>query len=121
MFKIVGLVFVIGYSSLINALEIPKNDWVNAMKTALPAIFCNSEQYFRECFSVTAIECEETVTSATRICIAELENQIPDILVQPKDGKFWGERVGECTGNTYEITLIKKRISSAKCSDITNW
>ncbi len=104
-----------------NAVEVSKSDWYNAMSTALPTAFCNSGQYFRKCFSVSAQECEETAASATRVCLNKNDNDIPDILVQPKDGTHWGTVIGTCAGEAYEITLTKKRISSEKCNDVSNW
>lgn len=104
-----------------NAVEVSKSDWYNGMSTALPTAFCNSSQYFRQCFSVSAQECEETAASATRVCLNKNDKNIPSILVQPKDGTHWGTVIGKCAGEAYEITLIKKRINNAKCNNISNW
>jgi hypothetical protein len=116
-FLLLGLLF----SSYSYAVDVSKNDWLTAMKSALPAAFCNSQMYFRQCFEVSAEECEETAASTTRICLKNNESEIPDVLHQPKDGTRWGTVVGECAGSAYETTLIKKRISNSKCNDISNW
>ena len=107
--------------SSVYAQKISKGEWLLGMKTGLPAYFCQEAQYFRECFTVDVIECENVASSATRLCLNELESQIPEILNQPNDGRFWGSKVGTCAGRTYETTLIKKRISSDKCNNISNW
>ena len=104
-----------------NAAEVSKSDWYNGMSTALPTAFCNSTQYFRQCFSVSAQECEEAAASATRVCLNKNNKDIPNILVQPKDGTHWGTIIGKCAGEAYEIALSKKRISNAKCNDVKNW
>ena len=91
------------------------------MVTALPVAFCAPAQYFRQCFSVSAVECEETSASAVRVCLAKYDADIPALLVQPKDGTRAGQIVGECAGNAYEVTLSKSRISNAKCNDLNNW
>jgi len=91
------------------------------MTSALPAAFCESKQYFRQCFSITATQCEETALSVTRICLNKYKSDLPDVLVQPKDGTHWGSIVGRCAGETYETVLIKKRINSQKCNDPGNW
>jgi hypothetical protein len=119
--KLIAVLMIIGFSNFVNAQEVAKDQWVAAMKTALPAAFCNSAQYFRQCFDVTAVECEEAAASTTRICLTELNSQIPNILIQPKEGTLWGTKVGECAGNAYETSLIKKRISNAECNDVSNW
>jgi hypothetical protein len=122
MIKILTTIIFIAVSlNQAAAQNVSKDQWVTVMKTALPAALCNSAQYFRQCFDVTAIECKEAAASTTRICLADLVSNIPDILVQPKDGTHWGSKVGECAGNAYEVSLIKKRISSAKCNNISNW
>ena len=104
-----------------NAGEVSKEVWINAMSTALPTAFCQSHQYFRQCFEVTAIECEDTASSAARICLERYKDTIPNVLNQPKDGNYWGRIIGTCAGETYEITLQKRRISSKKCNDPANW
>ncbi|HBC58227.1 MAG TPA: hypothetical protein DCZ03_13795 [Gammaproteobacteria bacterium] len=105
----------------IQAQEVSKEQWVAGMKTALPAHFCQQAQYFRQCFNVTAIECEEVAASTTRICLNELNSQIPITLVQPRDGTMWGSKVGACAGTAYETSLIRKRIANDKCNNISNW
>jgi len=122
MKKIIFSIFsFILISNLVHAQEVSKEKWVSAMKTALPAHFCHAQHYFRQCFEVTAVECEEVAASTTRICLSELENKLPNVLVQPKDGALWGNKVGSCAGAAYESSLIKKRISNDKCNNISNW
>jgi hypothetical protein len=103
------------------AAEVHKSAWIDTMTTALPTAFCNPSQYFRQCFRVTAQECEQTASSATRICLDKHKDRIPNILNQPADGTRWGTVVGSCAGEAYEITLSKKRIKNKKCDDPANW
>lgn len=112
---------LVSLSFSIQAVEVSKNDWLNAMSTALPTAFCNSVQYFRQCFTISAQECEETAASATRICLANNKDKIPEKLAQPEDGTYWGTVIGKCAGNAFEIALIKKRINNTKCNDPANW
>jgi hypothetical protein len=91
------------------------------MSTALPTAFCQSHQYFRQCFRVTAVECEDTASSATRICLERYKENIPNVLNQPKDGNYWGRIIGTCAGEAYEITLQKRRINSKQCNNPANW
>jgi hypothetical protein len=116
----IGL-FILIASTSIMANEISKDDWINSMSTALPAYFCKTDQYFRQCFNVTQIECEETALSTTRICLAQNKDKIPTRLRQPEDGKKWGTIIGSCAGSAYEIALQKKRISNSKCNNPDNW
>ena len=103
------------------ANEVSKAEWIKAMSTALPAHFCQPTQYFRQCFSVTQPECEQVALSATRICLEKHRSEIPEVLVQPRDGTRFGTIVGACSGGTYESTLIKKKISNARCNNPANF
>lgn len=91
------------------------------MSTVLPTMFCQSGQYFRECFRVPQEQCEEVALSATRICLKDKAGQMPTSLISTKDSTHWGRVVGECAGTNYELTIIGKRINSAQCNNITNW
>ncbi len=119
--KVTIFTLLVTLSFYLQAVEVNKVAWVNAMTTALPTAFCNANQYFRQCFSVTAQECEETAASATRICLNQNKNKIPSMLQQPKDGVHWGTIIGACAGEAYEVTLIKKRIKNKKCDNPANW
>lgn len=104
-----------------NATEVSKEYWMDAMKTALPATFCKSEQFFRQCFNVTVDECEKSVTLATRLCLHKYINQIPDTLLQPKDGAKWANIIGQCVGEGYQTSLSTKFKDTHRCNDINHW
>lgn len=115
------VVFLLCIITTANAEEVSKEDWMNAMSTALPTAFCQSHQYFRQCFEVTQVECEKTALSATRICLEKYKDKIPSVLNQPDDGTYWGQIIGKCVGEAYEVAFIKQRISSDLCNNIDNW
>ncbi|MFO8052734.1 MAG: hypothetical protein R6U54_02075 [Candidatus Omnitrophota bacterium] len=119
--KVCVLLFLLGFLNTVSAEEVPKDSWVDSVSTALPTAFCQSHQYFRQCFKISQVECEETATSATRVCINKFKDKIPNVLQQPEDGNYWGSIIGKCTGETLETTLIKKRISNPKCDNPDNW
>lgn len=103
------------------AAEVEKEVWINAMSTALPTAFCQSGQFFRQCFEVTQIECEETAASATRICLGKYKSEIPKVLNQPQDGSKWGRIIGKCAGEAYGIALQQKFKNNPKCNDPSHW
>jgi len=90
------------------------------MSSVLPGIFCKEGSYFRECFKVTAQECEAEAIRVTRVCIQSKEADIRANL-KKDGGKIWGEKVGECAGESYELSLKDKRIDNAKCNDPSKW
>jgi hypothetical protein len=103
------------------AATVAKQTWIDGMSTAIPTMFCTPNHYFRQCFSVTAAECEETSASAARVCLNKHKDEIPGVLQQPQDGQRLGTVIGQCAGSAYEVTLIKKRSNNPKCSDPNNW
>lgn len=119
------IITAIIFSTLIpisaSATTVTKDNWVASMVTAVPAYFCQENQYFRQCFNITQIECEKVALSATRVCLDNLNDKIPNVLNQPKDGSKWGAEVGECTGGAYDVILQEKKISSDLCNDVNNW
>lgn len=104
-----------------NSAEVSKSAWLESMSTALPIVFCKPEQYFRQCFNISAQQCETTAASATRICLDKHAASIPDTLVQPKDGAHWGQVVGSCAGEAYEVSLKAHRSKDSRCNNPANW
>ncbi len=119
--KILFIMLLFLITTTANADEISKEVWLNHMAKALPNVFCQSKQYFRQCFEVIQIECEKIATSATRKCLEEYKEEIPASFDHLKDGSDWGYIVGSCAGVVYENISIKKRINSEKCNNVENW
>lgn len=103
------------------AAEVPKDRWLSLMETALPAAFCQAQMYFRQCFTVSARECEEVAASVTRTCLRKYQDQMPAQFQQPDDGTRWGSTVGACAGEAYEVVLVARRANTARCNDPDNW
>ncbi|HAB36727.1 MAG TPA: hypothetical protein DCE52_01750 [Rhodobacteraceae bacterium] len=103
------------------AVDINKQDWLNAINSELPAALCDSSTYYRQCFTVSAQKCEAIAASTTEKCLKNNEKNIPNILDQPKDGTHWGSIVGACAGQAYEDTLTEFKISNKKCNNAANW
>jgi hypothetical protein len=119
--NILVMIFVLLTSASAHPQEVTKDVWIESMSTALPTAFCQRDQYFRQCFDISQTECEETAMSATRVCLQKYKDKIPNILIQPKDGTYWGGIVGGCAGEAFQATLLKKRISSKRCNDPNSW
>lgn len=117
----VAVATVITYPLSVNAQEVSRARWMEGMTTALPKYLCGQNEYFRQCFKVTAQQCQQAAVSATRTCLKKNEGKIPAVLRSRDEGGKWGEVVGECTGNTYETALAAKRINSARCNNVNNW
>jgi hypothetical protein len=94
--------------------------WMEGMKSVLPSLFCKQGSYFRECFRISEQECEDEAIRVTRVCV---DSKRADLLknFKAEEGKMWGEKVGECAGSSFEISLEKKKIESPKCNDASQW
>ncbi|MBF0472295.1 MAG: hypothetical protein HQK91_10950 [Nitrospirae bacterium] len=102
------------------AVDVQKDNWVEAISTAFPVIFCQDDQYFRQCFNVTQSECEKVVLSATKVCSEKNIDKIPNILHQPDDGRYWGSYIGKCVASTFDLVYNNKFTNSSKCQDMVN-
>lgn len=121
MKKILVAAGMVVVSSVSFGQDISKDMWIGMFKTALPQHFCSSEQYFRQCFNVQESQCKMVAADATDACMKQYEGKIPSKLKQPVDGTHWGQQIGMCAGNAYEVALLKQRINTAKCSNPNNW
>ncbi len=119
--NILVVILILLISASADSQEVTKDIWIDRMSAALPTAFCQRDQYFRQCFDVSQTDCEETAISATRVCLQKYKDTIPNVLIQPKDGNYWGRIIGSCAGEAYEMTLVKKRISNKRCNDPNNW
>ena len=91
------------------------------MEAALAASFCQSEAYYRQCFSISASQCEETAKSVTKVCLEKSDTDIPDPLEQPADGSRWGNIVGRCAGIEFEAAQAEAKQHTARCENAENW
>lgn len=121
--KLLALIVYAGLSlnAVVIATEVSKDFWVEEMKTALPATFCESIHFFRQCFDINEIQCVETASLATKICVHKYINQIPDTLQQPKDGAKWSNIIGQCAGENFYQTLSRKFKNTPECDEMNHW
>jgi hypothetical protein len=119
----IGIVLAVACSATAGAAEqtMPRDAWMGRMETALPTVFCKPESYFRQCFGLTAEQCEVAAASSVRVCLKKFKPRIPAVLVLPADGARWGTDVGTCAGESFEIAHLKQKKQSTKCNDPTAW
>ncbi len=103
------------------AQGVSKSAWIEGMSTNLPVVFCQSEQYFRQCYRVSVQKCEEVAASTTRICLNKFSSQMPAMFKQRQQGENWGRIIGQCAGEAYDKVLRKEFINTSKCNDPKAW
>mgnify|MGYP001019981459 CR=1 FL=1 len=116
-----ALAFSLALPTLAAAQTAPKKEWLEHVEKNMPVAFCTQQAYFRQCFNVTVQECEAAATSATRDCIDKHGPDVPSSLALPRDGQRWGGVIGKCAGTATELSMMKKRINSARCNDPKQW
>jgi len=107
-------------STEILAEGIPKDKFLFAAETAFPVKFCNPQMPFRQCFNITPQECEETISSATRVCSKNLNNQIPNFIMSREEAGKVGKDIGSCAGQAFALTHHKKFITNKQCNKMFN-
>lgn len=115
------LLFLASLSLPAFSAEVPRDEWANAVRSALPTKFCQPKHYYRQCFRVTAQECKGVAASATRTCLTKIKNDIPAIFTQPRDGTVWNSVLITCVTRAYESAFMQKHIDSKICNDPNNW
>ena len=101
---------------------VPKERWADTMATALPTMLCQPQGFFRTCFDPEENACLDEAMRATKACLMKLQADIPATLSQPQDGESWGKKVGECAGNTMEVSLAaRKKKDNPDCGDPAKW
>ena len=103
------------------AQEVPKDDWLKQMEMVAPQMFCDARQYFRQCFDVSAEECQSAVSSAMQVCVEKYKADVPEMLQQPQDGTRFGKLIGECAGTSYEVAMADKHTRDPICFDASRW
>lgn len=102
-------------------IKVTRENWTSEMKNVLPAALCREGSYFMSCFKVDLAACLKAANSATQSCLSQYESQIPATLIQPKDGREWGSKIGSCSGSVYDVIQVKQKINSDKCNDPAQW
>ena len=105
---LVVFALTLGLSATLQAEEVSKERWTEAMQRDLPTTFCKSVEFFQKCFDINEEQCIQAASLASRICLHNYTTRIPDVLRQPKDGAKWSNIVGQCVGENFYDTMRRK-------------
>ena len=90
--KLLTLVILFSNWSQAADLIVAKSQFTETMKISIPNAFCAEKQYFRKCFKTSEDECIKEAVRAIKVCLASMEDEIPQKLHEPEDGKKWGQK-----------------------------
>ena len=103
--------------SLAQAGDLTQEQWIDYMTKNLPIVFCNPNQYYRECFEFTQEECRENITFAIENCIDKNLDQMPEMFTI-KSSRKWGSILEKCVDEEYVNTYSDQRIDNEYCRSI---
>lgn len=121
-----SILVVILLSALIPAataaadVSITKDKWIGQMSEVLQGIMCAENQYFRKCFNLNQVTCNDEAARAVTSCVTKYATEMPAALL-PKDGQLWGSKLSECAYKELESNLPAPS-DSAQCKDsLRHW
>ncbi len=116
-----ALVLIGVFSSLESisfATELDKATWVTGYKSGVTAGWCTDE-LIKECWTVSEKTCQSVAEKSLDFCIKQIEASLPATFSQPKDGTYWGSKVGSCIGSQYAKSLQKSfNMKSRRCQEL---
>jgi hypothetical protein len=95
--------------------EMTLDTWLQRMRTGLPVALCAPTSPIRACFSLSAEQCEQSVVSATRTCIADMQSKLPQFIRSPEQGREFGSKIGECAAMAHVVANSTKYVESEEC------
>jgi len=91
-----------------------KQEWLTKMQQDLPAVLCQEDRYFMQCFNVTKPECIEVTSLYVKACLNNITLALPTEL-NTEQGEYWGQMVGRCSYDLYEKFMEAKKRDTADC------
>lgn len=104
----------------LHAQNISAEDWIKSVENGLPGYFCQEEQYFRQCFEISGSHCLETAREIVSNCIDKEKENFPDSF-NKVTGEQWGNIIGTCAGNLFEMKHSAEKSKNPKCYNPAHW
>jgi len=111
-----GLVFLTLGGGASSAAELSQSQWAEKFAATLPGFICREDWYFRQCFSVTAQQCQAATQAAAKTCLDEAKNGMPAVIRSRDESGSWGAKVASCTGALLEDRMKQQKKPSAQCA-----
>jgi len=99
-----------------HAADLTQEQWIKFMTQNMPALFCKTDQYYRDCYEVTQEECESTAAFAVEACISSHIQELPDIFSYEESRK-WGALIEKCVDEEYSQTLSGQKKDTPECQE----
>ena len=116
--RVVGpcLVFLALSGGASGATELTQSQWAERFEATLPGFICREDWYFRQCFSVTAQQCQAATQAAAKTCLDEAKSGMPAVIRSREDSGSWGAKVASCTGALLEDRMKQQKNPTAQCA-----
>lgn len=99
--------------------QVKREAWMGHLGQRFPIVICNHSQY-QKCFKANRDECLVTAAMATRKCLDQWREKIPERFDGVLDGPGWSEKVGNCAEELHKKAMVAKRAQS-DLSDCKDW
>lgn len=93
-----------------------KKIWLANMQKNLPALLCQKEHYFVQCFETNEKECLALTTLLVQTCLNNVSQNLADELTSSQV-EYWGQIVGRCSYDVYQKMLKNKKRNTPACND----
>jgi len=110
------LALILGVGTAQAQNQVTAEAWTAGMIETLPDFFCQTDQYFMQCFEINQEECRSVTKQQAERCLDEMGSQIPARLNMPDDGRKWGTDVGRCAGIGYDLALADRKSDAPRCN-----
>jgi hypothetical protein len=112
----IACVALIAAASKADTPGMPQSEWSGLLRARLPSLICRDHWYVRQCFSISAEECDSAIKSDLTGCLQEFGTRIPPIITSKEDSAEWGKTIAQCIGARFEHTMKRHKKSSAQCA-----
>ena len=96
--------------------SVPRDIWAASLNKKIPQQLCQADSQFLTCFEVEAVECMSMVSWFSESCLQNMHTTLPSN-ISPQDGKLFGERLGRCVYDLYNMFLKDKKTTSEACPE----
>ena len=102
-----------------SSFAVSREKWTNEIEATALEEVCRPQSYYRECFDVTAVDCQKLIRNQVRACVAK--KRIPTSVDSFDGGSFYASHVGICLVEQIGREWRSKFLYKQKCVQRGLW
>jgi len=95
---------------------VPLSEWLEAMKTQMPAHICQDRGEWLRCFAMAPDSCEQQAEEIATLCLDILAQNMPSELTEVQAGR-WGVEAARCFNLTFLNLHQDKLLEDENCRE----